>query len=67
VEEITGFDEGPMPENYVEELKKRGISVTEDIMSEESRDIMALYRTKNGMVYNARLGRKEVARSTASG
>lgn len=54
VEELTGFDEGPVPSNAIEELEKRGITVTTGVLHEESRKVMASYRTSNGVVYNAR-------------
>ena len=56
VEEITGFDEGPMFENWVEELNKRGISVSDNLAREEACDVFRTFRDTRKIVYNARRG-----------
>ncbi len=58
VEEITSFKEGPLPENWVELLEHRPpplkrISVTRDLLREEARAVLSLYRDSGGFVYNA--------------
>jgi tRNA(Arg) A34 adenosine deaminase TadA len=58
VEEITSFKEGPLPENWVELLEHRPpplkrISVTRDLLREEARAVLSLYRDNGGFVYNA--------------
>lgn len=47
VESITGFDEGPMPDNWKYELEKRGIEVVENINHKAACEVLELY-TKNG-------------------
>jgi len=54
VEKITGFDEGPTPKPYNEQLEQRGIRVVPDILRAEARDVLQLYVDQGGFVYNAR-------------
>ena len=56
VERITGFDEGPIPEDVVKELNLRGITVTEGILLEKGIETLELYQKVDGFIYNARLG-----------
>lgn len=43
VEELTEFDEGPLPADWIGELEKRGIAVRRDILREQARDVLATY------------------------
>lgn len=56
VEEITGFDEGPMASNWVEELNQRGINVQDNLAVEAACDVFRYFRDSNALVYNARRG-----------
>ncbi len=47
-----GFDEGPKPPHWAEELQNRGISVTRDILRKQSRTILNEYATSGGNIYN---------------
>lgn len=49
-----GFDEGPRPDNWIEELERRGITVTTDVQRDAARDILRDYLAAGGLVYNAR-------------
>jgi tRNA(Arg) A34 adenosine deaminase TadA len=51
VESLTGFDEGPLPADWVGELNKRGIIVERDICREQARAALARYRELEGQVY----------------
>lgn len=51
VENIVGFDEGPVHPNWVEEYRKRGIDVVEKVCREKSREVLTLYKNKAGIVY----------------
>ena len=51
VESLTEFDEGPMPANWIDGLKERGIAVTQDVLRKESRDVFNLYTNKKGTQY----------------
>ena len=56
VKGILGFDEGPMPPSWKEELTTRGIEVLPPILQREGREILRLYREKGGTIYNSRRG-----------
>ena len=56
VEAITGFDEGPVHPDWVSELEKRGISVTENVLREEGLEVFRSYRDSGQLVYNGRSG-----------
>ncbi|HEX7815279.1 nucleoside deaminase [Dyella sp.] len=43
VEELTEFDEGPLPADWVGELERRGITVRRDILRNEARAVLAHY------------------------
>ncbi|HET6554649.1 MAG TPA: nucleoside deaminase [Dyella sp.] len=43
VEELTEFDEGPLPADWVGELERRGIAVRRDILREDARSVLAAY------------------------
>ena len=53
VEQITGFDEGPLPTNIKGVLRQRGIRLKEGIMVEESKRLLEKYVITGGLVYNA--------------
>ena len=43
VEELTEFDEGPLPSDWIGELERRGIAVRRDILRDEARAVLATY------------------------
>jgi tRNA(Arg) A34 adenosine deaminase TadA len=51
VEELTDFDEGPLPADWIGELESRGIAVRRDIMREAARDVFLRYRELGGAAY----------------
>ena len=51
VEELTEFDEGPLPGDWVNELRIRGIEVRRDIRRDEARDVLAGYAALGGVAY----------------
>jgi len=53
VEKITGFDEGPAPQNYNQELERRGIKIKPEMLRSEGQAILQLYVDLGGHVYNA--------------
>ena len=53
VEQITGFDEGPLPGNIEGVLRQRGIRLKEGIMVADSKCLLEKYVTMGGLVYNA--------------
>jgi len=53
VESITGFDEGPTPPDYNDQLKLRGINLVPEFLREQGKEVLHLYVDLNGQVYNA--------------
>ena len=53
VERITGFDEGPTPPDYNDQLKLRGINLVQELLREQGKKVLQLYIDQNGKVYNA--------------
>jgi len=51
VMELSEFDEGPLPADWIGELGKRGIAVRRDILRDEARDVFALYAARGGLAY----------------
>jgi tRNA(Arg) A34 adenosine deaminase TadA len=43
VEELTPFDEGPLPADWIGELERRGIAVRRDILRDQARDVLRRY------------------------
>jgi tRNA(Arg) A34 adenosine deaminase TadA len=43
VEELTEFDEGPLPVDWIGELQRRGITVRRDILRDQARTVLAAY------------------------
>jgi tRNA(Arg) A34 adenosine deaminase TadA len=56
LEEITGFDEGPIHPQWRKELQKRGVSLNEDVLRQDAIAAFQEYAASNPFVYNARLG-----------
>ena len=50
--EAVGFDEGPKPENWVEELNARGIEVVRDILRPQACQILKKYMEDGYKIYN---------------
>lgn len=53
---ITGFDEGPIPGDWREELAKRGIELIEGLMREEALAGFREFAATGAVVYNGRQG-----------
>jgi len=56
VNAILGFDEGPLPVAWPQELLKRGIKVESGRLRGEAVAVLELYKRKQGTVYNSRQG-----------
>lgn len=54
VEELTGFDEGPMPEDWIGEFERRGIRVSVGVGHDEALDVFRSFGASDAVVYNAR-------------
>lgn len=51
-----GFDEGPKPPAWADELRRRGIEVVEGLLRPRAVAVLAAYRARGGMIYNGRAG-----------
>ena len=56
LEEITGFDEGPIHPEWRAELSKRGIGLVEDVLRPQAIAAYKEFAASQAFVYNARLG-----------
>lgn len=56
LEQLTGFDEGPVHPQWRGELERRGIEVHPDILREEALAAFREFSASRSFVYNARLG-----------
>jgi hypothetical protein len=54
LEELTGFDEGPVREDWIQQLAGRGISVVTDVLRDGAVQTYTEYGQSNALVYNAR-------------
>ena len=52
VESITGFDEGPSPPDYNDQLRRRGVEILPEVLREEGCRLLQLYMDQGGQVYN---------------
>lgn len=50
VRRLVGFDEGPLPADWLGELERRGIRVQPELMRDHARDVLRTYG-ENGVVY----------------
>lgn len=50
----VGFDEGPKPVDWIEELGARGISVERDLLRTEAVEVLRHYAKGGGELYNGR-------------
>lgn len=67
LEELTGFDEGPLHPDWQRELEKRGIEVVDDVLRESACEVFRAFKESGAPVYNARQGsgkRSPAGRST---
>jgi len=51
VEELTEFDEGPLPADWIGELESRGIAVRRDVLRDAARGVFLRYRELGGRAY----------------
>jgi len=54
LETLSGFDEGPMREDWAQQFEDRGISVTQDIGRDAALAVFRAYGEAETLVYNAR-------------
>lgn len=51
VESLTEFDEGPLPDDWVGELGRRGVEVVRDIERGAAREVLRRYGQQGGVAY----------------
>jgi hypothetical protein len=56
MEELTGFDEGPIHPDWEGELRRRGIEVRTGVLRAEALAAFQEFATSGRPVYNARKG-----------
>lgn len=56
LEQITGFDEGPVHPDWENELAKRGIALTNNVLRDEAIAVYQAFAASRSLVYNARQG-----------
>ncbi|HMQ55109.1 MAG TPA: nucleoside deaminase, partial [Anaerolineae bacterium] len=56
LEEITGFDEGPVHPDWRRQWEKRGLEVVSDVLRAEALAVYREYAASQPFVYNSRLG-----------
>ena len=54
VEELTGFDEGPMPDDWAGEFERRGIRVSVGVGHDDAIAVFRAFGASDAVVYNAR-------------
>lgn len=55
LEQLTGFDEGPMRPDWAEQLERRAITVTQNVLRGDAIDVFRRYGDRTDtVVYNAR-------------
>lgn len=55
-EQLTGFDEGPVRDDWDEQLRQRGIEVTDNVLHAEACRVFKAFGESDRVVYNARQG-----------
>ncbi len=58
VERLTGFDEGPMREDWQQQFADRGITVVTDVLREEAIATFEAFGDSDAVVYNGRQRQK---------
>jgi tRNA(Arg) A34 adenosine deaminase TadA len=56
LEQLTGFDEGPRPASWRDELERRGVRVIDDVLRNEAIAVFRDFGASNALVYNGRGG-----------
>jgi tRNA(Arg) A34 adenosine deaminase TadA len=56
LEQITGFDEGPIHPEWEKELAKRGIELVNHVLTDKALDAYRAFAASGSLVYNSRQG-----------
>ncbi len=60
LEQITGFDEGPVHPEWEQELAKRGIELVNNVLTAEAVAVYQAFADSRALVYNPRQGHEDV-------
>lgn len=53
VETLVGFDEGPVPQDWVGQWALRGIEARVDVLRDEACEVLRAYKTSGAPIYNS--------------
>jgi tRNA(Arg) A34 adenosine deaminase TadA len=67
LEAITGFDEGPIHPQWRHELERRGIAVTDQVLTQEALAVFRDFAASGALVYNAGGGGRSPLAGTGRG
>lgn len=56
LEELTGFDEGPVRDDWDTALERRGVEVVQDVLRDEALAVFEAYGQTKALIYNGRGG-----------
>lgn len=56
LEQITGFDEGPIHPDWRNELARRGIELIDNVLRDKAIEVYRAFAASNALVYNSRQG-----------
>jgi tRNA(Arg) A34 adenosine deaminase TadA len=56
LEEVTGFDEGPIHPEWEKELEKRGVELVNNLLKDEAMAVYRDFAASGALVYNGRRG-----------
>lgn len=59
LEDITGFDEGPVHPEWDKELAKRGIELVNNVLTDRALEVYRAFAASQALVYNSRQGNRE--------
>lgn len=59
IEQLAGFDEGPIHPDWQNELRRRGIEVIEDVLADQACELFIKFRDSGEPIYNGRSGDQE--------
>ena len=54
LEQLTGFDEGPMVPDWADQFERRGIEVVQNVGRDDALAVYSAYGAADALVYNAR-------------
>src|SRR5690606_8872234 len=56
LEDLTGFDEGPIHPQWDDQLRQRGVELVDGILNDEAVAVFRDFAASGAVVYNARQG-----------